>query len=104
MGVENLNSGNFDGFVNGGIVVVDFSAEWCGPCKIMGPVFKEASSEIEDVKFGKVDIEKDGELAQKFQVMNVPTLIFFKEGEQVDRTVGVLEKKELVKKLKIISK
>ena len=104
MAVENLTSKNFNDFVSSGVNVVDFSAEWCAPCKVMKPIFEESSSEGGDFKFGAVDIDKDGDLAQKFGVMSVPTLIFFKDGEQVDRVTGVMQKDEILRKTEEISK
>jgi thioredoxin 1 len=98
MAVKELNSGNFGAFIEEGVSVVDFSAEWCGPCKVLKPIFKEASGEGGEYKFGSVDVDKESELAQKFQVMSVPTIIFFKNSEQVDRFTGVMTKEELLKK------
>ena len=93
--IEELDEGNFDEFISNGNVIVDFWAEWCGPCKMMGPQFDEASKEIKDVKFGKVDVENNQELASRFQVMSIPTTIFFKDKEQVDRKVGALSKEDI---------
>ena len=99
--ITNLNSENFDKFVKDGAVAVDFWAEWCGPCKIMGPIFEEAAGEIKDkAKFGKVNVDENSDLAQRFQVMSIPTLIFFRDGKQVDRVAGVIEKEEIAKKIK----
>ena len=98
--VKVLDAGNFDSFIGKGNVVIDFWAGWCGPCKILSPVVEEVASEVKGVKFGKVDIEKEGELAQRFQVMSIPTLIYYKDGEQVNRTTGALGKDELEKELK----
>lgn len=95
-----LNEDSFDKFVSKGISVVDFWAVWCGPCKIMAPIFEEASAEMKGkFNFGKVDVDKHGDLAQQFEVMSIPTMIFFKNGEIVDKVVGVLEKDELVERL-----
>lgn len=103
MAVKNLTSKNFDEFISKGASIVDFSAGWCSPCKYLKPIFEEASSEVWDVKFGSVDVDKESELAQRFQVMSVPTLIFFKGKEQVDRFVGILSREDLVKKAGDIS-
>lgn len=98
-----LNAEIFDDFISSGISVVDFWAAWCGPCRIMGPVFEETAGEMKGkVNFGKVDVDKEGELSQKFGVMSIPTMIFFKDGEMVDRVVGVLEKEELIERLESI--
>ncbi len=98
-----LNADSFNDFIKKGIAVVDFWAEWCGPCKIMAPIFAEAAGEMKGkVKFGKVNVDENMELAQRFQVMAIPTTIFFKNGEQVERIVGAVYKEELVGKIKEI--
>lgn len=96
--VSNLDEKSFNDFIKEDTVVVDFWAEWCGPCKMMGPVFEETAKEMKGrAKFAKVDVDANGELAQRFQVMSIPTLIVFRDGEQVDRVSGALPKDELVK-------
>lgn len=97
--VNELTSESFDDFVKEDKVVVDFWAPWCGPCKMMGPIFEEVSEELKDkVKFGKVNVDENPEMAQKFGVMSIPTLMFFRDGQPVDKIVGVLPKEELIKK------
>jgi thioredoxin 1 len=101
--IKELTSDNFDEFVKDDKTVVDFWASWCGPCKMMGPVFDEVAKELKDkAKFGKVNIDEEGELAQRFHVMSIPTLLFFREGRQEDRATGVISKEEIVKKVKEI--
>jgi thioredoxin 1 len=102
MAVKNLTSKNFDDFISKGVCVVDFYADWCGPCKVVGPIVEELSGELKDFNFGKVDIDKENELAQRFQVMSIPTMIFFKKNEQVDRFTGALSKEELAEKVEAI--
>jgi len=102
MSVKNLTSKSFDEFVKGGKSVIDFYADWCNPCKILSPIVEELSGKLKDMKFGKVDVDKEDKLAQRFQIMSVPSLLFFKSGEQVDRVVGVLSKEELIKRIKKI--
>lgn len=98
--ITELTEKTFDSFVENGKVVVDFWAEWCGPCKIMGPIFEDVAGYLKGkVKFGKVDVDAHSDLAQQFSVMSIPTMIFFENGEVVDRIVGVLEKDELIEKL-----
>ncbi len=81
-------------------VLVDFSATWCGPCQQMGPVLSKLSDEMEGrAKVFKVDIDESMELAQKYQVMSVPNMIFFKDGKPVDGVVGVTAPSVLKKKL-----
>ncbi len=97
--ITDLGEKSFDKFVKEGRAVVDFWAEWCGPCKMMSPIFEDVASELKGkVKFGKVDVEKNQDLAQRFQVMSIPTLIFFDKGKQITRSTGVLSKAELIKK------
>jgi len=83
-------------------VVVDFYAEWCGPCKKFAPIFeKVAGSELEKSKlFAKVNIDKEGELCDKFKVRSVPTILFLKNGKEVARHVGYLSEKELSLQIK----
>lgn len=71
-------------------VLVDFSATWCGPCKMMGPVLEQLSAEYDGkAKVFKVDIDESMDLAEKYQIMSVPNMVFFKEGKPVDSIVGV---------------
>tara|TARA_Y100000310_G_scaffold332195_1_gene407329 strand:+ start:47 stop:358 length:312 start_codon:yes stop_codon:yes gene_type:complete len=97
---EKLTKENFDEFISKGNAIVDFWAEWCGPCKMMGPEFEAASKENKDVKFGKLDIEGNQDIAERFQVMSIPTLIFFKDKEQVDRVSGAMSKEAILSKAK----
>ncbi|MBS3088576.1 thioredoxin [Candidatus Pacearchaeota archaeon] len=101
-GVKNLDSKTFDKFIKSETrVVIDFWAEWCGPCQMFGPIFDEVGNEMKDkVVFGKVNVDDGVELAQRFQVMSVPTILFFKDGQQVDRVGGGMSKSELIKKIK----
>ena len=90
---EILNNNNFDSEVENGVVVVDFFATWCGPCKMLAPVFEELSNEMnESAKFVKVDIDQNMEIARKFMVSTVPTMMIFKDGKQVDTMVGFMPK------------
>ena len=80
-------------------VIVDFWAEWCGPCKVLGPRFEELSKEMTEVKFAKLNVEENQETAGKFQVMSIPTLIIFNGGEIVGKIVGALPKDALKEKI-----
>jgi len=84
-------------------VMVDFFAEWCGPCKMMAPLVEELAEENKTTwKVGKCDIDKNPELAQKFMIQSIPTVLFFKGGQVVDKVVGFQSKEALVAKLKSI--
>ena len=76
-------------------VLVDFYADWCGPCKVMMPVVEEAAKEKGDVKFFKLDIDKNMEIAKKYRVMMIPTFIVFKGGEVHNRVSNVITKEQI---------
>jgi thioredoxin 1 len=81
-------------------VVVDFWAEWCGPCKMIAPLVDELSREYEGkVKMVKVDVDNNSNTAMKYGIRNIPTLLFFKGGEVVDKQVGVVAKAALIEKI-----
>jgi thioredoxin 1 len=95
-----LTSGNFQDTVASGVTLVDFWAEWCGPCRMMGPILDEVAKELAGkAAVGKVNVDKDSELAQKFAVASIPCLVILKDGKEVNRFVGVTPKTELVKAL-----
>jgi thioredoxin 1 len=78
-------------------VLVDFYADWCGPCKMLAPILKQVKEELGgDVKIVKIDVDKNQPLANQYQVRGVPTLLLFKNGKQVWRQSGVLQKKDIV--------
>lgn len=81
-------------------VVIDFWAEWCGPCRMIGPIVEELAEEYADkAVIGKCDVDENNEVAAHFSVRNIPTVIFLKNGEVVDRQVGYASKDALVEKL-----
>lgn len=81
-------------------VLVDFFAEWCGPCKMMAPIIEEVAKETEgNVKVGKIDVDDSSEVAEKYGVMSVPTLILFKDGEISKTLVGFRNKEDIIKEI-----
>lgn len=96
MALEHLNSSNFNEKISAsGVVVVDFFATWCGPCKMLAPVLEQAADQIQDVKFYKVDIDQEPDLTSQFGIMSVPTLLFFKDGKLAKQNSGLIRTAEL---------
>ena len=80
-------------------VLIDFYADWCGPCKILSPIIKEIAEETEKVKVVQIDVDEEEELAMEYGIMSIPTMVVIKDGEEVDRRIGVAEKEEIIKML-----
>ena len=81
-------------------VLLDFWAAWCGPCKMLSPVVDQIAEENPDIKVGKVDVDDQVELAMKYQIMSIPTLLVFKNGELANQSVGVIPKQAILKLVK----
>jgi len=78
-------------------VLIDFFADWCGPCKMLGPILKDVKEELGDtVKIVKIDVDRNQSIAAKYQVKGVPTMLLFKDGKQVWRQSGVLQKNDII--------
>jgi thioredoxin 1 len=90
-----LTESNFDGFISEGVSLVQFSASWCSPCRALTPIVEEVSTEYEDVKFGKVDVDDNGELGSQYGIRSIPTILIFKNGEVVDKHVGMKQKSDI---------
>ena len=98
--VINSNEFNSEVLNSNEVVLVDFSAEWCGPCKMLAPTIDELSTEMEGkAKVFKVDVDQSRDVAQKYNIMSVPTVMIFKNGEVVDKSVGFQPKEVLKGKL-----
>ena len=97
MAVKHLSKSEFDQAVNAGedLVVVDFFATWCGPCKMLTPVVESMAETLPEVHFYKVDIDEEIELATRFQVMSVPTLLYMKKGQIVGKSIGLVSKADM---------
>jgi len=81
-------------------VLVDFGADWCGPCKMIGPILSEIAQEYSDrIKVGKVDVDKSPDIAARFSIRSIPTLFFFKNGKIINQVIGFMPKKDLKKKI-----
>ena len=92
-----ITSKNFESTVEKGLVLVDFWASWCGPCMMLGPVVEQLAEELDGkVTVGKINVDDEQELALKFGVMSIPTLVLFKDGTEVSRSVGVQPKAKLL--------
>lgn len=96
MAIVNVSDQSFNTEIGQGTVVVDFWAPWCGPCKMLAPILDELSAELgDDVKIAKLNVDENPETASRFGVMSIPTLIFFKDGQPVDKVVGLNSKESL---------
>lgn len=90
---------DFDEEIKKGKVVVDFYADWCGPCKQLEPIFEKLKEEYKDVKFMKINIDENKPLAVQLEVMSIPCVIFFKDGGEVNRMVGFSGEDDLREKI-----
>ena len=77
-------------------VLLDFYADWCGPCRMVGPIVEEIAGERDDIKVGKINVDEAGELAAKFGIVSIPTLIVIKNGEVANKSVGALPKDDIL--------
>ncbi len=99
-----ITDANFEEYIGGDKpVMIDFWAEWCGPCRMIGPIVEELATEYGDqAVIGKCDVDENNAVSARFSVRNIPTIVFIKNGEVVDRQVGYCPKEQLVEKLRKI--
>ena len=97
MGVLKITSENFKSEVleSSQKVLIDFYADWCGPCKMMGPVVEEIAEEHSDVKVVKINVDNAEDIAIKYQIMSIPTLVVVKDGQEVNRSIGLISKEKI---------
>jgi len=97
-----ITNEEFSGIINNShkLVVVDFFAEWCMPCLMIAPIIEELAEQIKDVKFVKINVDDNRELAGKYSISSIPCLVFFKEGEEVDRMTGSQSSEVIEEKIK----
>ena len=102
MNVIKVNDNNFEEEVlkSNIPVLVDFYADWCGPCKMLSPTVDEVAVENDDIKVVKVNVDESQEVAIKYQVMSIPTLVVIKNGNEVNRSVGLIDKEEILSMIK----
>ena len=102
MATIKLTDANFDETVNEGITLVDFWAEWCGPCKMIAPILEEVSEEFEvKVKIAKLDVDSNPVSSAKYGIRSIPTMVTFKDGKMVDGISGAVPKQIIINKLNV---
>ena len=99
MSVQKLNQNNFNNASANGTALVDFYADWCGPCRMVSPIVDEIAKERSDITVGKVNVDDENALAMKYGVMSIPTLIVFKYGKETARIVGARPKDAILAEL-----
>ena len=99
MSVQKLNQNNFNNAIANGTALVDFYADWCGPCRMVSPIVDEIAEERSDITVGKVNVDDESALAMKYGVMSIPTLIVFKDGNEQTRIVGARPKVAILEEL-----
>ena len=102
MEVMNVTSANFDEEVlkSDKTVLIDFYADWCGPCKMFSPIVESVAAENEDIKVVKIDVDNAQDLAIEYQVMSIPTVVVIKDGKEIDRSIGMVSKSQLLEMVK----
>ena len=97
MSVQKINKNNFDSIKNSGkTVLLDFYADWCGPCRRVSPIVDEIAEEREDIVVGKINVDEEADLANAFSIFSIPTLIVLKNGEVVEQAAGARPKEQIL--------
>lgn len=100
MSTIKITNENFNNLINSeNTTIIDFYADWCGPCRMLGPVIDEIANEKKDINVGKVNVDSEKELTNKFGIRSIPTMIVFKNGKEIKRLIGFLQKDEILSKL-----
>lgn len=97
MAVKEITDNTFTEETSKGLVVVDFWAEWCGPCRILSPIVEELSNEMSNVQFKKINVDENREVALSLGINAIPTLVIYKDGHPIDKIIGVIPKANLKK-------
>ncbi len=97
--LKKLDANNFAAEISANTTLVDFYADWCGPCKMIAPIVEQIANERADITVGKVNVDFDAEIAIKYNVSSIPTLIVFKDGKEVSRAVGYRQKEDILSML-----
>nr|WP_277346525.1 thioredoxin [Acidianus sulfidivorans] len=99
--VAHLDSNTFDSFIKShNVAVIDFWAEWCAPCIMLSPIIEELAKDYPNVGFGKVNSDENQDIAGRYGVMSLPTVLFFKNGEPVDEVIGAVPREEIESRIK----
>jgi thioredoxin 1 len=97
MSILHLDGKSFQQTIDQGLTLVDFWAEWCGPCRMLAPVLEKVAAQPDlGAKIGKVNVDENGELAQRFNIRGIPTMILFKNGQPVDQLVGLTNEQNIL--------
>ena len=99
--VTEITEEEFDSIVNNGhkLVVVDFFADWCMPCLMLGPIIEDLAEKLEEVKFVKINVDDNQLISSQFKITSIPCLVFFKDGKEIDRIFGTMPEDELEEKI-----